>query len=56
MCIGCKYFQDGACEFLLQPETCDQFDLGDKFEEEQNKIPVLAHTIAWGEEEPCKQR
>ena len=56
MCNGCKYFHDGVCEFLLQPETCDQFDLGDKFEEEQGKIPMLAHTAAGSKEESYNRR
>ena len=39
MCIECKYFRNGACEFLLTPDTCDQFDLGDKFEDNKIELP-----------------
>ena len=39
MCIECKYFRNGACEFLLTPDTCDQFDLGDKFEDNKSVLP-----------------
>ena len=39
MCNRCKYFSNGACEFLLTPETCDEFDLGDKFEDNPAGLP-----------------
>lgn len=42
MCVRCKYCQNGDCEFLLLPETCDEFDLGDKFDEkEEDKIKAM---------------
>lgn len=40
MCQGCKYYKDGICEFLLLPESCDEFDLGDKFGKDPDCITV----------------
>jgi len=53
MCVGCKYNHNGACEFLLLPESCDQFDLGDKFEQEQDKTPAFGKPSTPAQ--PCAQ-
>ena len=69
MCVGCKYNHNGSCEFLLLPESCDQFDLGDKFikesenrcieesedrcEEEQDKTPTFGKPSTPAQ--PCVQ-